>query len=145
ILTTTAVLWMMRGRLAADGWTVSWSGALLGVAAFVLWLGLVGHGTSDGNLAAALRALAPASRALWIAARVVGAVVIVPLVEELAFRGYLARRLTAADWESVGLRAISWPALLASSVLFGLLHRDVIAGTIAGALYALAARRRGQL
>src|SRR5262245_39548649 len=79
ILSTTAVLWMMRGRLAGDGWTVSWSGALLGVAAFVLWLGLVGHGTSDGNLAAALQALDPASRALWIAARVVGAVVIVPL------------------------------------------------------------------
>jgi CAAX prenyl protease-like protein len=40
---------------------------------------------------------------------------------------------------------MSWPALLASSVLFGLLHRDVIAGTVAGVLYALAARRRGQL
>src|SRR4029077_11911062 len=79
------------------------------------------------------------------AARIVGAVVIVPLVEELAFRGYLARRLTGADWESVSLRAISWPALLASSVLFGLLHRDVIAGTAAGVLSARRARRRGQL
>jgi exosortase E/protease (VPEID-CTERM system) len=147
ILTTAAVLWMVRGRLAGDGWTVSWPGVLFGITAFVLWLALVGRGASDaqGNLGAALGALDPASRALWIAARVLGAVVIVPLVEELAFRGYLARRLTGADWESLSLRAMSWPALLASSVLFGLLHRDVIAGTVAGVLYALAARRRGQL
>jgi CAAX prenyl protease-like protein len=150
ILTTTAALWMMRRRLAGAGWRVSWAGVLCGAGAFVLWLALVESPQGGGpdahrDLGAALGALDPVSRALWIGSRVVGAVVIVPLVEELAFRGYLARRLTTVHRDHRSLEAISWPAVLASSALFGLLHRDVVAGAVAGVLYALAARRRGQL
>ena len=150
IVTTRPALWMVRGRLAAAGWRVSWVGVLAGIGAFVLWLALVGGpqgsgAEAHGNLGAALGALEPVSRVLWVVSRFAGAVVIVPLVEELAFRGYLARRLTAADFEAVPLRAITWTAVLASSVLFGLLHRDVVAGAVVGVLYALAARRRGQL
>jgi CAAX prenyl protease-like protein len=35
--------------------------------------------------------------------------------------------------------------LLASAALFGLMHRDVLAGAAVGVLYGLAARRHGQL
>jgi CAAX prenyl protease-like protein len=71
--------------------------------------------------------------------------VVVPLVEELAFRGYLARRLTAADFASVPLDRVTWPALLAAAAVFGLMHHDVVAGAAVGVLYGVAARHRGQL
>ena len=78
--------------------------------------------------------------------RVLGFVVVVPVIEELAFRGYLLRRLTHADFLSVSLRQFNWFAFLASSVLFGCLHGERwIAGTLAGMAYALAAYRRGRL
>src|SRR4030095_1320630 len=77
--------------------------------------------------------------------RLAGAVVAVPLAEELAFRGYLARRLTAHSFEQVSPAGVTWPALLGLAALFGLMHRDVLAGAAVGVLFGLAARRNGQL
>jgi CAAX prenyl protease-like protein len=69
----------------------------------------------------------------------------VPLVEELAFRGYLMRRLVAADFERVRPEAVTWASCLLSSLAFGLLHRSWPAGAAAGMIFALAYRRRGRL
>ena len=68
-----------------------------------------------------------------------------PLAEELAFRGYLTRRLVAADFQSIPPGRMTWWSLLLSSVLFGALHGRWFAGTLAGMAYALAYRRRGEL
>jgi CAAX prenyl protease-like protein len=81
----------------------------------------------------------------WLAFRVVGAVLTVPLAEELAFRGYLARRLMAADFQDVPLGRFSWSSFLLSSALFGALHGAWLAGTLVGMLYAAALARRGFL
>jgi len=82
---------------------------------------------------------------LWVVVRVIGAVVTVPLAEELAFRGYLARRLVAREFERVPLGRFSWLAFLGSSLAFGALHQRFVAGTLAGMLYAVAVYRRGAL
>jgi CAAX prenyl protease-like protein len=79
----------------------------------------------------------------WLAFRIAGAVVTVPIAEELAFRGYGLRRLVSPDFTAVDFRNASYMALAVSSVLFGVMHgRRWIAGTIAGLLYAIAAQRR---
>jgi exosortase E/protease (VPEID-CTERM system) len=139
------VLWAGRGHLAQAGWRLSWGGAGLGVVAFGVWLALAGRGYLIQDFGPALAALEPAPRLVWLGLRLLGSVVVVPVVEEVAFRGYLARRLTAADFASVPLDRITWPALLASAAVFGLMHHDVTAGVAAGVLYGIAARRRGQL
>ena len=77
--------------------------------------------------------------------RVLGSVITVPLAEELAFRGYLIRKLIAKDFENVPLVQFSWFSFMLTSVLFGLLHERWIAGTLAGMCYALALYRRGQI
>ena len=57
------------------------------------------------------------------------------IAEELAFRGFLLRRLVAEDFEAVPSGRFTWPALLLSSVAFGALHGSRwIAGTLAGLL-----------
>jgi CAAX prenyl protease-like protein len=68
-----------------------------------------------------------------------------PVVEELAFRGYLARRLMRVHFESVGLERLSPFAILVSSAVFAALHRQPLAGLVAGLAFAWAARRRGRL
>lgn len=63
---------------------------------------------------------------------------IVPLVEEAFFRGYLLRRL-----DGPGFRRLA--ALLVSSVLFALLHERMLAGLIAGLAFGLLMLHRGRL
>jgi CAAX prenyl protease-like protein len=79
----------------------------------------------------------------WLLIRLMGYVVLAPLAEELAFRGFLLRRLIHADFHDVPIGRFSWLSFVASSLLFGALHgRLWFAATVAGMLFALALYRR---
>jgi exosortase E/protease (VPEID-CTERM system) len=142
-------LWAFRRKYAGLDWKFGWLGPAIGVLVFVLWIALdrfSGASHGDSRMPAALADASRGVRTLWIALRALAAVVTVPLAEELAFRGFLLRRLVSADFEAVSFRTFTWVALFASSFVFGLLHGDRwLAGTIAGLLYALASLRRGRL
>jgi CAAX prenyl protease-like protein len=86
-----------------------------------------------------------AARWAWIAGRMIGACIVIPVVEELAFRGFLLRWLVSTDFETLEGRAWTWPAILLSSLAFGAVHANWIAGTLAGALFAAARLWRGRL
>ena len=70
---------------------------------------------------------------------------VVPIAEEWAFRGYLTRRLIAADFESVPPGRFTWVSFLLSSAAFGLLHGRWLAGMLAGLIYAGLTYRRGRV
>jgi CAAX prenyl protease-like protein len=83
---------------------------------------------------------------LWLGIRCLGSVVIAPICEELAFRGFLLRRLQSKIFEAVPFHQFGILPLIVSSVLFGALHGDRwLAATLAGAAYALVMRHRGRL
>ena len=76
----------------------------------------------------------------------VAAILTVPIAEELAFRGFLIRRLISGDFDELSPRQYTYVGVLVSSVAFGLLHGDRwLAGTLAGLIYALAYLRRGRI
>ena len=78
--------------------------------------------------------------------RVSAAVITVPLAEELAFRGFIARRMISANVEEVNYRGLSLSAVLVSSLIFGVLHgRMWLPGLLAGVIFALVAKLRGRL
>lgn len=83
--------------------------------------------------------------AVWLAIRAIGSIVMVPIAEELAFRGLLHRWLISRRFESVGFAQFSWLAFIASSLLFGLMHQRWIEGSLAGAIFALLMYRNGRL
>lgn len=70
----------------------------------------------------------------WIA---VGCV-IVPIVEEVIFRGWLQPALIDAGWRP-------WLAIAAVSLIFGALHPDLIAATISGLLFGYLRHKSGGL
>lgn len=148
VLAALAVLWVYRKELGflRPGW--SWSAAGLGVLGFVLWAGLHPYTSTQAAVVGGMDWQAghsPLFLVPWWCFRAAGALVVVPVAEELAFRGYLLRRLAAADFEAVSPKILRfWPAFL-SSVVFGLLHHDWVAGTLIGLLYAVAVTRRGRL
>jgi CAAX prenyl protease-like protein len=83
--------------------------------------------------------------AVWLLFRVLGSVITVPIAEELAFRGYLLRRLIAADFDEPSTLRFTWLSFVLSSLLFGALHGRWLAGTVAGMFYAWALYRRGRV
>jgi CAAX prenyl protease-like protein len=142
-----AALWCWRRHYVGLRWAWSRTAAGIGVAVFALWLALEPPASpaADGCFAAALRGVPPAAAGLWLVFRVAGSVVTVPLAEELAFRGYLMRRLVAPDFEKVPPGRFTWVSFQVSSALFGLLHGRWLAGVLTGMLYALALYRRRNL
>jgi CAAX prenyl protease-like protein len=71
---------------------------------------------------------------------------VMPLVEELAFRGYLMRRLRAADFDSVSPSSVGASALLVSSAVFGVCQASSwLAGVCAGVVFGLVYMRTGRL
>lgn len=148
LLAAVSVLWFYRHQYDCLRGSGSLWGIGLGIGAFVFWLVLlpsVANPETDAATSNALAAVPPVVAAGWIVFRLLGAVVMVPLAEELAFRGYLLRRLMATDFERVDVRRFSWLAILASSALFGVLHASWLAGMVVGLIYALAYCRRGRL
>lgn len=125
-------------RLHGLDWRFTWRGPAAGVGVFAAWI-----------LAAQLLPLSSDGRpgfgptqawphALWMTTRLATTLAVAPLTEELAFRGFLLRRLRHADFESVPLRsAAGWP-LVVSAVAFGLYHGGMWqAWIIAGLVYGL--------
>jgi exosortase E/protease (VPEID-CTERM system) len=128
-------------------WTGSIGAVAIGAGTFAVWMLMLPAGLAgkDG-WPAALHAASPAWAALWLAVRVIGYVLIAPVAEELAFRGYAMRRLIRADIDSVPVGSFSWPSFVLSSLLFGLFHgRLWLAGTVAGMAFAGALYRRRSL
>jgi exosortase E/protease (VPEID-CTERM system) len=128
----------------------SWEAVFIGCGVFAIWMALEPVGPSAytaGPVHPGLEALTlPRAWVItWLIFRVVGSVICVPLAEELAFRGYLTRRLISSDFQAVPPGRMTWLSFFVSSLLFGILHGRWFAGTIAGMAYALAYRRRGEL
>lgn len=148
LFAAAGVLWLFRSRYRKLDWQVSWFAPVAGILVFAMWMWLEpAHGAGANNgFATALAAASPGARSGWLVCRTLAAICTVPIAEELAFRGFLIRRLLAADFESLDLRCFSYVAVLVSSLAFGLLHGDRwLAGTLAGIVYAFALLRRGRI
>ena len=77
--------------------------------------------------------------------RLAGAALVVPLMEELFWRSFLARWIDAQNFLSQAPRRLSFKAIGITSVLFALEHRLWFAGLLAGLLYGWVYRRTGSL
>jgi exosortase E/protease (VPEID-CTERM system) len=150
LVAVVAACWLLRREYRRIDWRFGILGPLAGLAVAGMWLyarsssNHLGAGV-DGT-GAELAQLARPARFAWITLRVLAAVITVPIAEELAFRGFLARRLVAGDIDSVPYTRLSFFAVTISSIVFGAMHgRMWISGVIAGIVFALVAKLRGRL
>ncbi|WP_299363846.1 exosortase E/protease, VPEID-CTERM system [uncultured Paracoccus sp.] len=81
-----------------------------------------------------------AAAAIWVVLRLIGTVLLVPLIEEAAFRGYLLGHLLKPSG-SAG-RAC---AALVSATAFAFLHDSGVAAFVSGLVFAAIYLRRGRL
>lgn len=148
VVAVAITLWCFRSTYSELNWRFGWLSALAGLAVLGIWLGLDRFSGAhlDSPIGPGLASLASSGRLTWLAFRIIGAVVTVPIAEELAFRGFLIRRVISADFDSLSPRRYTYFAILVSSVAFGLMHGDRwMAGSVAGLIYAAVFLRRGRI
>lgn len=139
-------LWFWRKELLALRWRGSWRGILAGAAVFAAWVGAARFALPPAGMPMPLAQAAPALRWSWVLSRAAAAVLTVPLAEELAFRGFLMRRLMSADFESIPYRRVRVLALCAAAGVFAALHGAMWApAALAGLVYGALAVRRDSL
>jgi exosortase E/protease (VPEID-CTERM system) len=129
-------LWVFRTDYRPLDWRFSWRALAVGTVVFAVWILAARFVTTQQMMHERLANWPGRGRFAWIALRSLGAILTVPLAEELAFRGYLMRRLTHRDFEVVSFRNVRWPALTLTAVAFGLLHGALWwPGVLAGLAY----------
>ncbi len=149
VIVALGTLWFFRRYYMVETLSWSWAPILIGATVFVLWVVMAQIPTTGEHSSG----LMPGADNLpiwltffWFTFRCVGYSITVPIVEELAFRGYLTRRLVTANFDDITLGHFHWIAFLGSSFLFGIMHGvNWIPGTLAGMLFAIALYRRGRL
>lgn len=81
----------------------------------------------------------------WKVVHAFGFTLVTPLVEELAFRGYLLRRFVSPSFDEVAYERPGLIPLGVSSVIFGAMHADFVLATVSGVVFGQVARRGGGL
>lgn len=148
IAVLAAVIWYFsRGVLdfRAPHWIAS---ILVGIAVFVIWVapdalipGYRQHWLFSNSITGKATSSLPAGfhmSAFVLVFRTIRAVIIVPIVEELFWRGWLLRWLIDNDFRKVPLGAWSMSSFVITSLLFASEHGPYWeVGLLAGAIYNL--------
>jgi CAAX prenyl protease-like protein len=129
---------------APHAWFVS---VLVGVAVFVLWINATAPWMRIGEPLTRFVPESADGAIDWslVGIRMAGAVLVVPIMEELFWRSFLMRRIDAVSFLLLAPRATSAFALVASSAVFALAHDLWLAGFCAGLAYGYLYMRTGQL
>jgi CAAX prenyl protease-like protein len=147
-LAAAIALWHFRAEYKKLNWRFGWLAPMTGVVIFLVWIAPAWwtKDHSPSSLGLALAGLSSGVRATWIAFRIAAAVVTVPIAEELAFRGYLPRRVMDKDFDAVPLSSLTILSIGLSSLAFGAMHgQHWFVGILAGLAYAGVLKWRGRI
>jgi len=140
------VLWAYRRSYGDLDWRFSWRGVALGAAVSCIWAAFAHFLSSPAAMPEELAKLSVPLRDVWIACRATAAIITVPIAEELAYRGYLMRRVMSREFATLPLSSVSTLALAISAVAFGAMHGNLwLAGIAAGLAYGSIARSTGKI
>jgi hypothetical protein len=123
------------GAPALQSWV--WA-VLIGLVAIVIWIGIDPYYSKMGKAVALFDPTtiqSVAQRNFFLAFRVFGAVIVVPVMEELFWRAFLIRWLVNEDFKGVAVGTFTWMSFGVTVALFGGEHYQWLAGLICGAMY----------
>lgn len=114
-------------------WNYWWLGVILGVVGIFQWVPmqlflqqnfkLFKPPAADELFDPTAKFASPALMWAFIGVRLVGATLVVPVMEELFWRDYLWRRIIAPnDFKLAGVGEWDWKAFVATSLLFAIVH-----------------------
>jgi membrane protease YdiL (CAAX protease family) len=161
-LAGAAMLLIVFRHIEELEWRFSWEAVVVGVAVFALWIGLDGRypplNVFYANYLCPLLqkiglakdcSLATASpwnphetfgnrtslAVFFIVIRIAGSSLLVPMLEEIFFRSFVYRFVASKDWLAVPLGKFQLIPFVVTSLIFGLEHREWLAGILCGFAY----------
>jgi CAAX prenyl protease-like protein len=111
---------------------------VVGLVAIVIWIGIDPYYPKFGKAGVPFDPTmiqSVAQRNMFLAFRVFGAVIVVPVMEEVFWRAFLIRWLVNEDFKSVAVGTFTWMSFGVTVALFGAEHYQWLAGLICGAMY----------
>lgn len=120
---------------------------VVGLAVFGLWIVLDAPWMVLGTPGAKFVPLDASGAIVWplVVVRLVGASLVVPVMEELFWRSFIMRWVENPVFESVDPRRVGVKAIVLSTFVFVLAHTLWLAAAVAGLAYALLYRQTGKL
>ena len=120
---------------------------VVGLAVFGLWIMLDAPWMVLGEPSAHFVPIDAAGALVWplVAVRLIGASLVVPVMEELFWRSFVMRWVQSAVFEAVDPRRVGVRAIVLSTFVFVLAHTLWLAAAVAGLAYALLYRQTGKL
>ncbi|NOY12313.1 MAG: CAAX prenyl protease-related protein [Deltaproteobacteria bacterium] len=144
-LVVAALLFLFMRRYAELRWadfknlSHTVGSILLGLLVFVLWInmdwGFATFGESQGFDPTLIESGILRNNLIFF--RLFGAVLVVPIMEELFWRSFLLRYIIDSNFMAVRIGTYSLASFAVGSLLFGLEHNLVLAGVMAGVAYSL--------
>jgi uncharacterized protein len=123
---------------------------LVGLAVLIAWVGIdkiVPYPRLGSRIAFnPFRAISDAgARMAFLAVRLYGLAILVPVMEELFWRAFLLRYLTTIDFLSLPIEAFSWSAFWLVAAAFGVAHPEWLPAVLTAIAYGLLLRRTGSV
>ena len=126
------LIWEMRPLVLEMRWAMSWEAVVVGIAVFVMWVGLNPFYPQfkSGVFWDPCKQFAENSALAWlmIVTRILGSTLVVPPLEEVFYRSFLYRYLAKQNFLSVPLNQFLPLPFFATAAIFGFSHFQWLAG-----------------
>ncbi len=148
------LIWEMREFVVEMRWAFSWEAVLVGIGVFVIWVGLdpfvpKNHlffkpGGGEWNPHTQFGADS-ALAWMFVIVRILGSSIVVPPLEEVFYRSFLYRYFVRIDFLKLPLNHRHPWSWVATSLVFGLVHYEWLAGILCGLSYQWLVLRKNRL
>ena len=122
-LVGAGMLWAVWPYVSEMRWKISVEAVFVGVAVFVLWVGLDNFYPKLGKAQPGWNPHEQFGTGSWltwlfIAVRLIGSTLVVPPLEEVFYRSFVCRYIIRPDFQSVPIGEFRWGAFLITSIAF---------------------------
>lgn len=137
VLVASSLIYFWNAYKQEIRFSFSWLPVISGILVFFIWVVFEGMYPQIGHSEFNPYDYASGYGVYFIITfRLIGATLVVPLMEELFWRSFALRFAIKSDFKSVPLGQFSWFSFIFISILFGLEHERWLVGIFAGMVYS---------
>ena len=155
VLVGAWLVWEMRPFVQEMRWAISLEAVVVGIAVFAIWVGLDPYypmntlvfSDTKGSIWNPFERFGAGGALAWtlICIRIAGMTFVVPPLEEVFYRSFLYRYFVRINFLQMPLTKFHPTSFIVTSVIFGMLHYEWLAGVLCGMAYQWLVLRKGRL